>query len=94
MANIRLEKIKSINTAKKLFDNHYQIRVVPCKINPNNIWNFYFDISKDATNIDFDNYNQDKIKYNNDFDFLINHLGYYNLNNENGKYFHFYKILN
>ena len=45
-----MQKIKSITTAKKLFDGGHKIRIVPNKMRPNNIWGFYVDIKKMDSN--------------------------------------------
>ena len=86
-----MEKIKSITTAKKLFEAGAKIRIVPHKINPNNIWGLYADIKKlDSASIQ----TMDDIRYCNDFDFIITNYSYYNCNNENGNYMHFYLLEN
>ena len=41
-----MQKIKSITTAKKLFEAGAKIRIVPNKINPNNMWGLCVDIKK------------------------------------------------
>ena len=84
-----MEKIKSITTAKKLFDKGAFIRIVPNKINPNNIWGVSADIKiLNSARIQ----EMDDVRYCNDFDFIINNYSYYNCNNENGNYLHFYLL--
>ena len=86
-----MQKIKSIRTAKKLFNQGFLIRVVPNKINPNNIWGLYADIKKlDCNSIQ----EMDDIRYCNDFNFIINNFKYYNCNNETGLYCSFYLLEN
>ena len=86
-----MQKIKSIRTAKKLFDKGSLIRIVPNKINPNNIWGLYADIKKmDSNSIQ----TMDDIRYCNDFNFIIDNYSYYNCNNETGLYLHFYLLEN
>ena len=84
-----MEKIKSIKTAKKLFDKGTLIRIVPHKINPNNVWGLYADIKKlESASIQV----MDEVRYCSDFDFIITNYSYYNCNYENGNYLHFYLL--
>ena len=86
-----MEKIKSIKTAKKLFEAGAKIRIVPNKINPNNIWGLYADIKKmDSNSIQ----TMDDVRYCNDFNFIIDNFKHYNCNNETGLYLHFYLLEN
>ena len=86
-----MEKIKSITTAKKLFEAGAKIRIVPNKISPNNIWGLYADIKKmDSVPLEsiYD------INYYNNFNHIINDFKYYNCNNETGLYCSFYLLEN
>ena len=84
-----MEKIKSITTAKKLFEAGAKIRIVPNKINPNNIWGLCADIKKlDSASIQ----TMDDVRYCNDFNFIIDNFKHYNCNNETGNYLHFYLL--
>ena len=84
-----MQKIKSITTAKKLFEAGAKIRIVPNKINPNNIWGLYADIKKmDSNSIQ----TMDDVRYCNDFNFIIDNFKHYNCNNETGLYLHFYLL--
>ena len=84
-----MQKIKSITTAKKLFEVGHKIRIVPNKINPNNMWGLCADIKKiDYVPIE-SIYN---INYYNDFNRIINDFSYYNCNNETGLYCSFYLL--
>ena len=84
-----MQKIKSITTAKKLFEAGAKIRIVPNKINPNNIWGLCADIKKmDSNSIQ----TMDDIRYCNDFNFIIDNFKHYNCNNETGNYLHFYLL--
>ena len=84
-----MDKIKSITTAKKLFEAGAKIRIVPCKINPNNIWGLYADIKKmDSARIQ----TMDDVRYCNDFDFIVDNFKHYNCTNETGNYLHFYLL--
>ena len=86
-----MKKIKSITTAKKLFEAGHKIRIVPNKINPNNIWGLYADIKKmDSNSIQ----TMDDVRYCNDFNFIIDNFKHYNCNNETGLYLHFYLLEN
>ena len=86
-----MEKIKSITTAKKLFEAGAKIRIVPNKINPNNIWGLCADIKKmDSNSIQ----TMDDVRYCNDFNFIIDNFKHYNCNNETGLYLHFYLLEN
>ena len=84
-----MEKIKSITTAKKLFEAGAKIRIVPNKINPNNIWGLCADIKRLETSSII---SMDDVRYCNDFDFIIDNYSYYNCNYENGNYLHFYLL--
>ena len=84
-----MEKIKSITTAKKLFDKGAFIRIVPNKMRPDNMWGLYNDIKKiDSIPIEaiYD------INYYNNFNRIINDFKYYNCSNETGLYLHFYLL--
>ena len=84
-----MQKIKSITTAKKLFEAGTKIRIVPHKINPNNVWGLYADIKKiDSVPLEsiYD------IKYYNDFNRIVNDFRYYNCSNETGLYCSFYLL--
>ena len=86
-----MKKIKSITTAKKLFEAGAKIRMVPHKINPNNIWGLCADIKKiDSVPLEAI-YN---INHYNDFNRIINDFSYYNCSNETGLYLHFYLLEN
>ena len=86
-----MEKIKSITTAKKLFEAGAKIRIVPNKINPNNIWGLCADIKKlESSSIQ----TMDDVRYCNDFNFIIDNFKHYNCNNETGLYLHFYLLEN
>ena len=86
-----MQKIKSITTAKKLFEAGAKIRIVPNKINPNNIWGLCADIKKlESSSIQV----MDDVRYCNDFNFIVNNFSYYNCNNETGLYLHFYLLEN
>ena len=86
-----MQKIKSITTAKKLFEAGAFIRIVPNKMRPDNMWGFYADIKKmDSNSIQM----MDDIRYCNDFNFIIDNYSYYNCNNETGNYLHFYLLEN
>ena len=86
-----MEKIKSITTAKKLFEAGAKIRIVPNKINPNNIWGLCADIKKmDSNSIQ----EMDDVRYCNDFNFIIDNFKHYNCNNETGLYCSFYLLEN
>ena len=84
-----MEKIKSIRTAKKLFDKGAFIRIVPHKINPNNIWGLYNDIKK-IDNVPIEALYD--INYYNNFNRIINDFKYYNCSNETGLYCSFYLL--
>ena len=86
-----MQKIKSITTAKKLFEAGHKIRIVPNKINPNNMWGLCVDIKKiDSVPIEaiYD------INYYNDFNRIVNDFRYYNCSNETGLYCSFYLLEN
>ena len=86
-----MEKIKSITTAKKLFEAGAKIRIVPNKINPNNIWGLCADIKKmDSNSIQ----TMDDVRYCNDFNFIIDNFKHYNCNNETGLYCSLYLLEN
>ena len=84
-----MEKIKSKITAKKLFESGHQIRIVPNKINPNNIWGLYADIQKLESNSILE---MDDVRYCNDFTFICDNFMIYNCNNETGNYLSYYLI--
>ena len=86
-----MQKIKSITTAKKLFDTGSLIRIVPNKINPNNIWGLCVDIKK-IDNVPIESIYD--INYYNDFNRIINDFTYYNCSNETGLYCSFYLLEN
>ena len=86
-----MQKIKSIRTAKKLFEAGAKIRMVPHNINPSNIWGLYADIKiLNSARIQ----EMDDIRYCNDFNFIVTNYSYYNCNNETGLYLHFYLLEN
>ena len=84
-----MKKIKSITTAKKLFEAGAKLRIVPHKINPNNIWGLCAHIKKiDSARIQ----TMDDIRYCSDFNFIVDNFKHYNCNNETGLYLHFYLL--
>ena len=84
-----MEKIKSITTAKKLFEAGAKIRIVPNKMRPDNMWGFYADIKiLNSARIQ----EMDDVRYCNDFDFIVDNFKYYNCTNETGKYCSFYLL--
>ena len=86
-----MKKIKSITTAKKLFDKGAFIRIVPNRMRPDNMWGFYADIKiLNSARIQ----EMDDVRYCNDFDFIVDNFKHYNCNNETGLYLHFYLLEN
>ena len=65
------------NKARKLFNEGYELIIIPCNCSPNGVWFKGFRICK--TNLE-----------NSDFDRLINEFEYYNCNSELGRYTHYY----
>ena len=84
-----MEKIKSITTAKKLFEAGHKIRVVPNKINPNNVWGLCADIQK-IESVPLESIYD--INYYSNFNRIINDFTYYNCSSETGLYLHFYLL--
>lgn len=75
--------MKRINkrTARKLFNSKKDFLIVPCKINPNNVWGYRTEINQHY-------YNQfpEMLEFEKDFDVLVREYTFYNCSYETGYY--------
>ena len=71
-------RIKSITTARKLYNDGMTIYCNPCNLTLHNAWTSPIAINGLETGESFGN--------------MVNRIRYYNCSNETGKYLHFYTV--
>ena len=78
MNNITVKNLKRISkaAARKAYNNGQKVLIVPCKVNPCNMWGIgHFFNKQDGDGFDYE------------FDKVVNYYSYYNCSyNELGKY--------
>lgn len=87
MRNIKIGNYEQVSKtmARKLFEQGMDILLVPCKVNPTNIWGIGVTLNKRA---DYASVTENMADY---FQYAVNTMLWYTCNSEFGYYVSFYK---